>query len=375
MTLAWNGVLGSRKAWTGRLLASVLPHRFKLARRTTRQLLAVMCWSFNVMLTGLYPSHDHRGLPFSEDDPRREWSGRPLAEGWRAGCVELRGDWAFQASVYGVPHWTSDHMCHMCAASKSGPLHYTDFRRRPTWRFRRISHNLFMQLMRQKFGDRICPLFLMRGFHRDMVRTCSMHSLNLGFGEQVNGGCLRHLLDSGFYGDVGRLPLQARLHLAWADFRRWAKDNHVTTSQPRFTVSKLNARADHDVPALSSKAYNSRVVTAYLAEACAGAQIANNTEEGLLVAGTAWGLAACYRRMERAPRFMTDLQAQSVETAGMLSLQCFSALARRALLQNRPRWIFKPKMHRIHHLLQDMRQTRPRLMLPFCAFAEHCCTR
>jgi spermidine/putrescine transport system permease protein len=76
--------------------------------------------------------------------------------------------------------------------------------------------------------------------------------------------------------------------LAWADFRRWAKDNHVTTSQPRFTVSKLNARADHDVPALSSKAYNSRVVTAYLAEACAGAQIANNTEEGLLNALVAW---------------------------------------------------------------------------------------
>ena len=74
-----------------------------------------------------------------------------------------------------------------------------------------------------------------------------------------------------------------------------------------------------------------------------------------------WGLAACYQRVEQAPRYMSQHQADGIYESGMMALQAFAALNVMHMTPvhpgviPRPRWVCKPKMHKFHHLLRDVR--------------------
>lgn len=365
LMMGFSSILSDRRAWMSRHLSTVLPHQYKLQRRTLRQLMAVLTWSFTALASGVHPSNDHLGNPWSAADPRSALAGREIAGGFRGALVEFRGDWKWQCQVFQLPAWGAVHCCHQCAAGRRRPWLYTDVRDRPSWRLRPLTNELFV---RARQGPNQCPLMRAPGFHMAMIRCCSMHTINLGFGASVNGNVLVDLITATTLYGPDDMSLDLKLRAVHADLKRWCRVNGASCSQPMLTTRKLHM-GPNVYPELDAKAYNSRVITAYLAEMCAVACLTDHSEYALLRSGCCWGLATLYDLVERAPLQMSPQQAVAAERAGMISIQCYARLAQASLQIRRARWALKPKVHKLHHLLRQMARDRPTPR--FCAV----CTR
>ena len=248
------------------------------------------------------------------------------------------------------------HPCFLCGAGHRGPYLYSDVRQNPSWRFRQYTHQQFMDA---HAGARMCPLLQVKGFHFTQIRTCTMHCINLGFGCVLNGCVLLELVLADMFGGP-ELTLDQKLHAAWVDFRLWAQEHGVPTSQPRLTPGMLGlkSRSVNADPELDTKAYNGRCVTAWLAEAACGAALVDQSPWAKLRATSIWALAALYHHMESNPMRLSHEAAAELERYGMVALQAFNNLAVRAVRQGITRWTVKPKNHRIHHVLREVRTTR-----------------
>ena len=177
---------------------------------------------------------------------------------------------------------------------------------------------------RLALGARAPPLLLLPGFDKSMVKTCSMHTINLGYGQQANGNVMASLLRRGTFGATA-LPLKSRLHTAYADFRAWLRERRITCSQPPFTMAMFNVRTDVSSPEMDSKAWNS-MASAWLSEVTAASRLQDTSDEAVLCNAVAWGLSELYNCVERSPREMSEAQAAAAEEAGTLSLQAYNVL-------------------------------------------------
>ena len=205
---------------------------------------------------------------------------------------------------------------------------------------------------------RACPLTTVPGYHVMCIKKCAMHMLNLGLGALINGNILVALLEQGFFGDPANLPVESRLYLAWNDLKSFCRDEGIPCSQAPFKPNMAGCKGPNSVPELDTKAYNGRVISAWLAVCFAAAQPQNPDRERVLMETAIWGLATLYQRIEESPRYLTPAQSESIYQCGMAMIQSYSALNAAAMRTRRPRWILKPKIHKVHHLLRDLRRNR-----------------
>eukprot|EP00971_Amphidinium_carterae_P130298 2581276-Amphidinium_carterae.1 len=78
-------------------------------------------WSFQCLREGVFPTHDHAGIPFAGKDVRSAVQGKSF--GCRGILTQLRLDWSEWCSTVGVPSWKSNkHCCMFCDASHEGML-------------------------------------------------------------------------------------------------------------------------------------------------------------------------------------------------------------------------------------------------------------
>ena len=75
------------------------------------------------------------------------------------------------------------------------------------------------------------------------------------------------LLDLDFFGK-GNLDLSSKLPLAYTDFKEFCRQHKIDCSQPAFVAHKLFFQ---DEACLNYKAYNGRIITAWLADRLANA--------------------------------------------------------------------------------------------------------
>lgn len=89
------------------------------AGATFSDLLTILRWSFEVLLTGTYPAARHDGAPWwPSDAARRSKAGKAL--GCKACLVEVRGDWKWFADVFGLPYWNdAGGICWRCKCTKA----------------------------------------------------------------------------------------------------------------------------------------------------------------------------------------------------------------------------------------------------------------
>lgn len=300
---------------------------------------------------------DHTGSPWGETDPRGLVAGQPLcgSSGLRAAVVEFRSDWKYHCETFGINHWTKVHPCHECPVAIRGPYLYTDCREPPPWRLHPTRHAALMAMPR--FAA--CPLTQLRGFHAAMIKKCQMHMINMGIGLTINGNALAEMLEEGLYG-APHLPIEHRLLMAHADFLHWCAQRGVPSTQPPFSANSLR-----NLPVeLDAKAYNSRCLTAYFAEATQAAALATPSQHATVRAGVVHALASLYIQLEQAPRFMSQQQADSAADAGIRCLQLFHRLAVEAFRGRRAgRWSIRPKAHKVHHMMRDMKRNSPALIV------------
>ena len=140
----------------------------------------VLCWSFNVLMTGIEASCDweHRN--------NIHYQGQFLASGYRAVLTQIRGDWEFFASVFGTPKWNEiGRMCWLCGAvgDDTSPLKCTDCSEEAPWRDTRVTHEAYMA------SATSIPIWflLIVGFRVECIMVDLLHSLDLGFGSHIVG--------------------------------------------------------------------------------------------------------------------------------------------------------------------------------------------
>ena len=97
-----------------------------------------------------------------------------------------------------------------------------------------------------------------------MRRMCSMHTLNLGIMQNLAAEGILCLTDHNVYSSSECMKQQ--LHACFNQFKQWCSRSGISTSQRRFTPASLHLNVKPpDYPFLGAKAYNCRVVTAWLA--------------------------------------------------------------------------------------------------------------
>jgi hypothetical protein len=343
--LTWSSLMGTGPSLDTRFLITAVPTTW-LAPTTLDEIFAVLAWSFAAMLDGFYPPVDHKGCAW-KSGPRAEVAGTLLAGGYRAGWAESRGDWDWQVKCYRLRGWSHNSCCHLCDATVDGALVYTNFSSDAPWRGTLVSHDVWMAAA-EEHQHGLCPLCAVPGWHLQSIKIDTMHTLCLGLGRHVNGNLVLELCAEGVY---GRGPRSDKLKRCWLEFRHWCANNGVSCSQKCFTKERVRlVQTDH--PELRTKAWNSRLFSAFLAHKLGTACPLEGN--GALRATLAWAVAEFYLVMEMEGRFMSGEGVQRLAFAGQAMLQVYHALAQEAAENGRAMYGLRPKMHMLSHLIAQV---------------------
>ena len=243
----------------------------------------------------------------------------------------------------------SPMFCHRCDASKVAERgwHFHNFDS-PTWT--PVSNDSFKQGP-GRVRNPLTPLV-----HVDMVRPWYLHTFHLGWGRLINGATIYELaLEQHF----GAGSLSEQLAAASLRLKEWARANRVACNQPKFTAARINVLKKKDAAELKGKGWNSRVVTAWLADELQ-TRVGPPSDHGDLRTAVVWSLAQLYCQLERAPQLLTAQQADKAYESGVTAPKCYKLLSARAA---GPHWPLRPKAHWVHHSLEDMRAWRVDLTL------------
>ena len=182
------------------------------------------------------------------------------------------------------------------------------------------------------------------------------------------GSILCYLCEIGMFGqwERGRYPfvLQNRLNAAFRAFGHWKSTNKVSTTQARFTCSRLGRHSRQDFPSLQSKGVAGKRISFWLAEmAQQNAQQAEASEFDQLVATTAMSYRRFLELCDASPLVLTQDQANAIFRAGHIHLLSYAQLRKKSMsiTGNTPgRCVFQlaPKSHYFLHALLNVRQTR-----------------
>jgi len=106
---------------SSRLLSFVLLSEQIIAGSTLLTLMAVWAWSFAALLSGVYPSVDHKGQPFPPESKRRRKAGSLICGGWLWAFGGALADWSYHARLF-YPHLhgsSHKYLCFRCLGSRA----------------------------------------------------------------------------------------------------------------------------------------------------------------------------------------------------------------------------------------------------------------
>lgn len=121
---------------------------------------------------------------------------------------------------------------------------------------------------------------------------------------------------------------------------------------------KSSLNPDQDYPEHAAKAYNSRVVTSYLAHVSGVWAAATQAPEDCLVATCMFALASWFDHVEQAGRYLSQHEATQIHALGLLFLRTYKRLGGAAIRAGKLRWPIRPKFHAFQHLNIDMLNER-----------------
>lgn len=205
----------------------------------------LMQWSFDIMMSGKWPHHDWRGVPYPRQSPEGQRAGSWLAGGYRGALVQVAGDCDFFSKWLQTPQVTNHQKpCVLCKCSYRGPCSWLDNRPNSLWQRSMVSPSNY----RRHWSPQIA-LYKLPGFSSLALAMDWMHCMYLGWLQHVYGSIL-HLL---VFFILPNSPLDNLL--AIGDFiKQFQRSNNVknryrmrldklTMVQPKKGYPKLRGRA------------------------------------------------------------------------------------------------------------------------------------
>ena len=221
--------------------------------------------------------------------------------------TEIRGDWKFLVDLLAIRQkYSSKNICFRCQATQAaGSLPHSSYGLTAPWiATARNNVQFLLECLPDLDSPETCPLVFLPGFSVMWLRACYMHTAHLGLGLYSNGSAIKMLLDTaGFLAGGSK---DSKLTDLWKKFREWRQRKKIYTSMPRFRGYLLKEDSFQHI-FYHSKAWHSRILTAFISDQLAEAVRQNGGDSVLRLASACmWNLAELYNAVEIAPRYLTQ---------------------------------------------------------------------
>lgn len=147
----------------------------------------VVQWSFTILFSGKWPSHDHRGVRYPKGSPEERKSGTWLAGGFYCIVLSLCGDLDYNNKFLNLPHWSNaKRPYNLYRYTSLGPTTWKDYRAIAPWR-----STCFTTPSWHADTERsTCPIFNTPNISGLTVQPDWMHIKYLGFMQFFLGSVL-----------------------------------------------------------------------------------------------------------------------------------------------------------------------------------------
>jgi hypothetical protein len=242
-----------------RLVSTIIYDDWIIKNRTIHQLMCVWHWSWQAMLSGVYPSVDHFGEPWDPTSRRAKLAGTTIAGGWKFCFGGATGDWSYHTKFWG-PHLhgsSHNYICSRCCASRTlTRLRFQDSRCGAGWKQTRIRTCEFLCALPL---DGRHPMVGLPGFCLSLIRCDIMHCCYLGICLVTGAAMIWELLLIGHFGPMS-LPIAVKLESAYGALASYCKLYKHQLNIRGFTPATLGSPSPKRYPELHMKAHDSKVI-------------------------------------------------------------------------------------------------------------------
>ena len=229
--LSWSSLLSKGPTKTSTFLMFVLVKTLAKdfgVSQTWPRVWHILCWSLQVLASGVWPLLDWDNNPFPAGSIDDEKKGTPLAGGYCGVVFLLRSDLEFLSNHFGLESPASNTPCALCRADRSmDGAPWTDCRPGAAWK-----HTCWGKEDWARARPNCHALFRMPGAGIDMVFPDLMHCKHLGTDSLVLGSVLTWLVKHYLKGSV-----KENLSIVWSFIRQWYKEwDHVDVKKEDLTI-------------------------------------------------------------------------------------------------------------------------------------------
>ena len=331
-------------------------------------IIDVLRWSFEVLLKGEMPDHDHNGNPV--EGWRAEVKGMRIAGPYVFLLTHIIRDWLFLREVLDLEgrHYGVDKFCWLCSATKKkGRLSAWNFTDDAQWLSEMLTHFDFMA------GRLGLAIAQWPGFHLTMVLIDLMHCLALGIYHWELGATLFELLDLGRWRKAGNAmrwkeDWAMQLADAYEEFDAYCKLHNIKHSHPAFSLNSLSMSSKSSRPYLKGKAANMLHLGSWLSAVTR--EYANKGDDWADArANCIYGFDMTIKILTPAPMILNNWHARKLEECRQCALWSHGYLSQIAGQRSLGRWLTKPKHHLFDHCLRIMIRDRVNVTFHWC-FAD-----
>ena len=335
----WNSLMGSGQTMAKRFLCTCIK-KSDMVAGTEEAMFEVLSWSFNALLSGIWPATDWAGRPCTHGNP-----GKYLVAGGLRGCLtQVRGDWEFYCSVFQLPKWSeAANMCFLCGASSNGPLAFANCSREAPWRATRKTHESYSAALAAS-GKQL-PILLrnIHGLRLECIMIDVLHTVDLGFTAHVVGNVFNECLINRVFGGRNIRDNLARLNRELAE---WYSKNKVKSKlDGQLTLERIRSQTN-PWPKLKSKAAAGR----HLAPFCH--YLAVTFLKDRRIQALTQLLCEFYRLLDSQGMFLDPDARARFPLLGQRMCGLFAQLSGEALANGHRRWKMTPKVHLTLHLCE-----------------------
>ena len=180
-----------------RICVTSLPHDCVL-RSTQDDVMAILVWSFRVLISGSMPTARHDGEPWGLDDSwRRRKEGKYLLMG---ALIKIKGDWKQMSQCFAVPSWSralDKPICWRCGSNKLSLRKHSGVD--SPWLQNRFSDHEGLEFLLSQ-GGQLSPIFSAPFMTLSSLRLDWLHVADQGITALYLGGLFDFVLNNRAYG-------------------------------------------------------------------------------------------------------------------------------------------------------------------------------
>lgn len=313
-----------------RVPVTVINKKFVVKALTFDSIFSVLAWSFSVLASGVMPSHDHLGVPFT--GKRAKYAGKFVL---RSVLCEFRGDWAWYKQCFRFPqHNENRGICWRCSCTPSEIRQVGSDAR---WRSQKLTHWQLLQRMFEQ-GLPPSPLFGAPCFRSSAVLIDWLHA--------ADQGILLHFLASLFKHMLGKLVgsnAKEQCKSLWLELQLYYRANPCSSRLDNLTLSMLGKSGKP--PKLRARAAEARFLMPFAVELARRYLSPANAFEDTMLNCTLQ-LNGCYNNLSAAAFSAQSLREHSRKFAILY-------VAMETLACDKQKWHVTPKLHLFQELCEE----------------------